>query len=363
MSNSTTTAAQPPPVTTGRPRPVLLVRAEAGGVVGVGHVMRMLALAQAWMERGGVARFAGTDCPDALLARLEREGVSFSRLAACAHGSEEDAAQTIRLAREVRADWVALDGYGFGVEMQKSLRDAGCRVMAMDDYGHTPVWCADLILNQNYDATGRTYANTVHTAPVLRGPRFALLRREFRASPPPSARGGTVRRLLVTLGGVDAANHTGRVLATLEQIAGRPLELRVIAGPGNPHVAALGRLAAASRHRIEVVQDAHDMPAMYQWADAVVSAAGSTCYEWLRHGLPAAVLVVADNQQPLAAWLREKHAATVLPLDFSAGTLADWLRAAVVPPAGIVDGEGAWRVVDRLLAIVAESAAREVCHA
>src|SRR5262245_47860447 len=103
---------------------LLLLRADAGCRMGTGHVMRCLALAQAWQDAGGRAVFAlaGESLP--LENRLESEGCPVERLTAEA-GSESDARQTTSIARRLGAEWVVVDGYQFGSTFQRVLKDEG----------------------------------------------------------------------------------------------------------------------------------------------------------------------------------------------------------------------------------------------
>ena len=83
-------------------KPSLLIRADASASIGTGHVMRCLALAQAWRHTGGDALFACAEMPPALRARVAAEGFDVQGLQA-EPGTSADAEQTIRSARGVQA--------------------------------------------------------------------------------------------------------------------------------------------------------------------------------------------------------------------------------------------------------------------
>jgi len=336
----------------------LLLRADASSAIGTGHVMRSLALAQAWSERGGEALFATAVCTPALVERLGAEGLEQHALQV-RPGSAEDARATIRLARRHGARWVALDGYHFGPTFQADLRAAGLRVLLFDDEARAATYEADLLLNQNLHATPRDYDRRSGAARLLLGSQYALLRREFRRTEPvwrePLAR---ARRLLVTLGGADPGNATERVLRALARLRIPQLEVLCLAGAANPHHESLLRLAQPPRMRVE--RSTEDMPACMAWADLAISAAGTTSWELCYMGLPTITLVLADNQARIAASLAERG--VVLSLgraeDIGAGALERTIGEAVEDQQlrrtlarqarALVDGRGAERVVAAL---------------
>jgi UDP-2,4-diacetamido-2,4,6-trideoxy-beta-L-altropyranose hydrolase len=350
-------------------RPKILIRADASLRIGTGHIMRMIALAQACLDRGVAVTIACVNCPDAIAGRARGEGIGFEKIGddTLVPGSADDLAQTVTCAKSIGAKWVVLDGYHFDISYQRGLRNGGLQVLAVDDYGHCNIWAADAVLNQNIFAPKLNYSSEVEGCRFLLGTRFALLRREFRVAAPSQRAVGTgissfpprsIYRLLITLGGVDVDNVTGRLLAALNCLAFHPIEIKLIAGAGNPHLDSLKKLALSSPHSVDVFQNVLDMPALYQWAEGVISAGGSTCWEWLFYHLPAAVVCLADNQRPIIAGLATHGLAIDLgwhadlePAS-TANRLHDWLNGSIprpdVPPQVAVDAMGAERVASLL---------------
>jgi UDP-2,4-diacetamido-2,4,6-trideoxy-beta-L-altropyranose hydrolase len=171
-----------------------LIRADANSVIGTGHVMRCLALAQAWQDAGGTVAFACTDMPDSLLQRLWTERCEVHRFESAPASSREanDLQETLRIANVVRPQWLVLDGYDFGPNYQLALRDSRWRLLFIDDDWRHERYHADILLNQNVGATAALYASRKVGARLLLGCQYALLRRDFRARPQPAARGGGI---------------------------------------------------------------------------------------------------------------------------------------------------------------------------
>ena len=74
----------------------LLIRADASVSIGTGHIMRMIALGQAWQAQGGEVHFLCAEITPALEERLACEGFQLSRISAVL-GSKEDLEQTTHL--------------------------------------------------------------------------------------------------------------------------------------------------------------------------------------------------------------------------------------------------------------------------
>ncbi|MCZ6603188.1 MAG: UDP-2,4-diacetamido-2,4,6-trideoxy-beta-L-altropyranose hydrolase [Planctomycetota bacterium] len=338
----------------------LLLRADANAEIGTGHVMRCLALAQAWREEGSDAVFLMHPSSGSINDRLASEGCTAVTLQA-ETGSGQDAQETARVARDVGAGWVVVDGYAFDRRYQGALKEAGLGLLFVDDYGHGKSYCADLVLDQNIDTTTEFYADRTSATRLLLGARYALLRREFRMHRGWKRQISTpARRLLVTLGGGDLDNVTLKVIEALRQLDEAELEAVVVSGWANRHRKDLEAAAGRARCRIRVTTTTQEMPDLMMWADVAVSAGGTTCFEMTYLGLPHLIIILAENQERMARSLDRAGSAINLGWHGSCtpeeiarrlrGLIDDVQARTSMAGKGrdVLDAKGAWRVVEAL---------------
>jgi UDP-2,4-diacetamido-2,4,6-trideoxy-beta-L-altropyranose hydrolase len=327
----------------------LVIRADASAGIGVGHAMRCLALAQAWKDRGGAVTLASAHLPDAVARRFSAEGIEIANIPALSEA--DDAKRTAEIARARQAEWVAVDGYHFGARHQEEGHDAGAKVLAIDDHAHAGTYVADLILNQNLHATPALYVG-IDSSRVLCGPRFVLLRREFRThtsfarqTPVTASRG------IVTMGGSDVGPLAGVVNAVLGSVAS--LDFTIVAGAAQHGFEERGG-------RVRIVPSPEDMAALMHDADIAVASAGSTAWELAFMQVPALLVTLAENQRAVAACLDREGAARSLGCasaitadaltDAIQGLAADGETRGVMAHAGrrLIDGAGVDRVLMRM---------------
>jgi UDP-2,4-diacetamido-2,4,6-trideoxy-beta-L-altropyranose hydrolase len=286
----------------------LIIRADASLAIGSGHVMRCLALAEAWKDGGGQVIFVLSAPLPHLEKRLSAEAEESHYLSG-EPGSSEDARETARIARMHLNSWVVIDGYHFGAEYQKILRQAGLSSVVIDDYGHADRYYADIILNQNSYADMSFYRHYEPGTRFLLGAEYALLRREFlcrtgykRTIP------ATGRNVLVTFGGADPENVTLAVIEALKQVRVDHLQVIAVVGGMNPHFEELVH-CVANHPNFSILKNVSNMPELMMWADIAISAGGTTCWELAFMGLPSILYPIADNQQPNVTDLIEKKMA------------------------------------------------------
>jgi len=271
----------------------LLIRADANVAMGTGHVMRCLALAEAWQDSGGRAVFAMVEPLPWVMERLRSENMEVVSLDTKS-ASLGDARCLAQLAKQRTAAWVVVDGYHFDSAYQRELKMAGLQVLLVDDTAQAGRYNADLILNQNANADESFYRNSEPYTRSLLGLRYVLLRREFepwRAWKREIPNLG--QKILVTMGGSDPDNITLHAVEALTQAGLEGLAILVVVGDGNPHLRLLEQKIGASGGPVRLHRNTKNMPELMAWADMAVIAAGGTLWELLFMGCP--VLSYARN--------------------------------------------------------------------
>ena len=336
----------------------LLIRADASSVIGTGHVMRCLALAQSWKQSSphSPVLFMTAENVPALEALLRAEGILVERLCATP-GSLEDAVETAQVAHRHSAAWVAVDSRRPDASFQHALKQKALRVLVFDDDGEAAHYYGDVVLNPNISAQAEWYASREPHTSLLLGARYALLRREFLAWRSwVRESSAQVRHILVTMGGADPSKGTETALDAIALLGDRGFAVKIVVGAANTRWAALSQRAEASPVPMEVVRATTGMPELMAWADLAISAAGGTLWELLFMQVPTIAISIVANQRPAARRLGEMGATLSFDLDsldpaqlaravehlmLSAETRASMASGG----RNIIDGRGAARVV------------------
>jgi spore coat polysaccharide biosynthesis predicted glycosyltransferase SpsG len=333
-------------------------RCDVGPTVGVGHVMRSLALAEEFADRGIRVVFV---CDAASVpwtaAQIETRGFDLAE-------AVDGVADHVRLFASLGVGGVVFDSYRLPAEVYRGVREIGLPTLALVDNELRGAE-ADLLLDQNIGSETDDLALPTGSD-RLGGLRYALLREDIlrlRPVVPPEARETNAPRVLAVLGGTDA-HGAAPVVADALVRTGRPFQAILITR--EDLFETVRSIPTAEDQRIQAVGPLDRFPELVRDADLVVSASGSSVWELLSLGAPAALLRVADNQKVSYERIIATGAAAGLGsledlrgpgLDAGVDTLGGLLasaerRAALGAVAWrLVDGQGRVRVADRFLAL------------
>ena len=350
------------------------IRTDASLLIGSGHVMRCKTLADELRKRGSEIIFICRAHPGNLIALLREDGYMVKELPApnvintvrtnesddyatwLGVEQSEDAEQTIDALGDFKPDWLVVDHYGLGESWEKALRGHVDKIFVIDDLANRRHDC-EVLLNQNLlDNLDIVYQELVpHHCRKLLGPRFVLLRPEFRkARETLRERDGIIRRILVFFGGVDPTCETEKALGALKMMGRPDIVVDVVVGSNNPNGQEIEAICRSMRS-VTFHYQISNMAELMAATDLAIGAGGTASWERCCLGLPSLVTIIADNQAKPTSGLAGGGA--VVNLGTSANIrVQDYLSAIVnLTPEetsqmqtkclGLVDGRGLERVV------------------
>jgi len=312
-----------------------VIRFDAGPTIGLGHATRALALADELERRTGWRPIVVARREALLEPLLRRAGVE--------RVVPREAGYALRdvLAVAEPGAVVISDTYDLDAKAMNGIAEAGLRHLVVDDFATLARWPCDVVVNPNAGTEALDYPGA---KVVLRGPRYALLRREVIAAAEDAS--GDRVGVLVCLGGGAWPPPATALLSALADLAEttevrvtteQPLQAPLVAVPPDSLPRELARSAVG------------------------VLSGGVIKYEAAACGLASVLVAVVDHQETISAAFARYGSATY------AGRLGQIDPAAVVVevarllrdvPAldamaaagrSIVDGKGAQRAVARLL--------------
>jgi len=284
-------------------RNTVLLRADGGPSIGMGHLTRTAGLAEACLQRDYDPELLTRTSPETDLDGIVPRDLDRRTLpAGCSR--DEDRRTTVDWIREHDPAFVVTDlcngrfipdpdGYRSYLEAVA----APSRFLVTIDDLHTFPMPADLVVNPNYGASDRSYTRDGDTTYLL-GPDYFIFRNAFleqrtenRCDQPDLA-----RNLLVTLGGSDLQNVTGTVCRAVSRLD-RELNVHVISGiaaealPVDPD--------ASSRINWRFSRFVHDFAEVLAGVDLAITAGGLTKYETALLGVPSLVISQVDHQHKI----------------------------------------------------------------
>lgn len=298
-------------------------RTDSSQLIGTGHLMRCLTLADRFREAGHDCRFVCRDLPGNVNTLVSDRGYELLPLNAVDHpaddrsyrswlavSSQQDAAETERVLAEagVSPDWLVVDHYGIDRTWETALYGTASRILVIDDLADREHDC-DVITEQNYRSDSATrYEKLVPSRCLpLVGPQYALLRPVFAERHESVPVRSEPHRLLVFYGGVDATNETGKALQALSLVNHDFEAIEVVVGTANRNKSQVEKIAG-SLPNTTCHCPAEDIAALMAESDLALGAGGVTSWERCALGLPTILTAVADNQIEIARAVAQQGA-------------------------------------------------------
>ena len=254
----------------------VIIRAEAGPLLGMGHVYRALALAQE-LARHDVTLVTSAQFP---------LGAEFFAQYPFRHLQIADEYDLLQELRTHPAELVVLDLLDTSAGQISDLREAGAkRIVTFEDQGLGAA-SADLLVSDLYRNTA------IAEAKQMSGMSSAILAPSFETLPRRAPSNEKVKSILVLFGGTDPSNLAEKSLEALEAL-GYAEEVVLVRGLGAQPI-------DITRFQLNIrsLTNVKNMPELMAQADLALSSAGRTLTELACIGVP--VICMAQNQKELA---------------------------------------------------------------
>lgn len=292
----------------------ILIRVDSSTLIGSGHLMRCLTLAERHRQNGDEVTFICRDLAGNLSGLVQDNGFKLVVLprSNCDKiltgyekwltvSQEQDATDVVKIIQQLgKVNRVVIDSYAIDEKWEKIVRPYTDELFVIDDLANRKHNC-DILLDQNfYLNKEERYSGLVPKhCKLLLGPGHALLREEFyQVKEKTKPRCGELRNILVFYGGVDATDETSKAIAALIKLKNNnvlnDIVVTVIVGGGNIKKKEIS--AICQREGFEYLCQVNNMAELMAKADLMLGAGGSTTWERCFLQLPAIVTAVAENQ-------------------------------------------------------------------
>ncbi|MEH8261558.1 UDP-2,4-diacetamido-2,4,6-trideoxy-beta-L-altropyranose hydrolase [Aeromonas veronii] len=261
-------------------------RLDAGTEIGLGHLMRCLAIADRLKTAGAECHFLCHQLPMHLLPLLR----SHQHHALC---DLDDAGPLPTL----RPEWLVCDHYQIDRQIEQTLVIHCGQLLVIDDLADRPHH-GQLLLDQGPLRSTADYQSLVPAdCRLLLGTDYALLRPAYRQLARQKA--SRWRHGLICFGGADPA---GACLITLNTLARLPwaktVSWTLVAGGANPFWPELQqRVAELPDLPLTLLRQSDQMADLMSRHDFAIGAAGGMTWERACLGLPTLAVPIVDNQQ------------------------------------------------------------------
>ena len=267
-------------------KPKIYIRADGNSEIGLGHVIRCLALAEMLKEEF-CCIFATRFLTDYITMEAHKVCDDIIKL------PESDDHFDAFLSHLSGDEIVVLDNYFFTTDYQRAVKSKGCKLVCIDDM-HDKHFVADVVINHAGGVKKEDYSTEPYTLSYL-GPEYAIIRQEFleRKNNKDSS------SILICFGGVDIHNATLEVLNLLEEKQ-FPHHCHVVIGDAFLHQQTLNNFIETSQLKTKVHKNlsAQAMANLMSECGSAICPPSTISYEYLsRRGGKLYVKITADNQK------------------------------------------------------------------
>lgn len=261
----------------------MFLRVDGNGQIGLGHLVRCIALAQMLKEDFDIS-FVCKEILNSSKNEIVKLGFSLIII------NDEDDFLSALKGNEI----VVIDQYGFDSAYQKKIKDKNCKLACIDDL-HNKTFFADLIINSAPSVSPGDYQAQVYTQFAF-GLDYVLLRPEFLTLTQKVITDKPTQTVFVCFGGADSKNITQTVVDILNKDK-RFKKIILVTGSAYNHFNQLKRKIDQRRFVLYHAVDAKKMANLMREAQLAIVPASGILQEVIAVGCKIISGMYVENQK------------------------------------------------------------------
>lgn len=272
-----------------------LIRADGGFNVGMGHIIRCMALYDELIKNNVECIFVSKK-DKVVEGYFKYKKVRYILMEARELDGEKIEIKNI--IKNYNTDVIITDSYNMNEEYLFFLKSLSRYLVSIDD-NYLFDYPSDIVINPNVYAEKKRYSKKA--SKYLLGGQYCILRDEFRERSHKNIK-VKVKNILITMGGTDVNNVTPFIIKVIKKIPG--INIDIIVGKGFENKDLIEE-SCKNEKNIDLIYNPKDMRILMENADICISSSGSTLYELASLGVPTLFVIQADNQLRLAEYMEK----------------------------------------------------------
>lgn len=292
---------------------IIAFRADGGQNIGMGHVMRCLSLAKEFRRNRHKVYFLSK--LEKGIEKIEEENFEVIQLNdrkmentnGFNYGNVDEldgeVEEIVKAIKKYKIELFFIDTYNITEEYFLKIKPHVRKLGYIDDLNKF-VYPVDILINGNITAEYMEYKKYSEQQIMLLGPKYNLIRDEFRNLPERDIK-EEVKEIMITTGGSDPYNMSIKIVnMILQDEELKHLTINIIVGNGFKNKEEL-KIISNKNENVILYENVKCMSKIMLKSDITISAGGSTLYELCTCGTPVLAFIMADNQEFIVKKMNE----------------------------------------------------------
>ncbi len=329
-----------------------LVYANGSSIIGLGHIMRTLAISSELCKRKVLVEYVVDKSDENAIKLIKNSGFNVVII----NNVLEYISSFIN-----KYDVSLIDSYDINEYEVEKFYVVSRKVVYIDDLALFNSYNMDILINTSIEALNLKY---VGDSKKLLGPKYAILRDEFKNIQYKMPR-EKVKKVLITLGGGDINNVTKLVLdLLLDYFKDKDIEYNVVLG--NSYRYKDFMLTNYKKEKINFHINVNNMRNIMMQNNLAISAGGNTLYELCACGVPTISIITSENQRQFVKEIHKKTGISFVDLTQIDTNKTKYFKSIIdnyiesyelrkhisMEMFELVDGKGCSRIVDEIMKLL-----------